>query len=299
MQLTVIICTYARESLLENSLKTLCKQTIDRSHYGIVVVDNACRPETQQVVEKYGAQYVMEPKIGHSVARNRGMQVTRSPWALYLDDDIQAPVDLIEKFLARIVTAHYAALGGEVRHWFLTTPPRWLVRYYNKPYRPVGQTEYGELKGEEYLIGCLIAVRKSAWEAVGGFSDSVGMHGKEVGRGDEDEFQLRLRAANYKIYYDPEIYIDHLVQPYKYTLKGQLQLAYASGRDGIGMRGNHVLSLWELFLRLALITGYSVPFNVARVLFKPGYYWQNGIVDCLTKYYFAWGEFFPHRYSKR
>ena len=85
--------------------------------------------------------------------------------------------------------------------------------------------------------------------------------------------------------------------PYKYTFAGHLQLAYASGRDGVGMRGNQPLNAWDLLKRCAMITGYSVPFNIARWLLKPGYHWQNALVDSLTKYYFAWGQYFPHRHN--
>ena len=183
MQLTVVICTYQREELLEITLRTLRGQTAEESSYSVVVVDNAGREETRRIAQMYGAKYVLEPKLGHSHARNRGMEHARSAWVLYLDDDVCVPPDLIAKFMDRLSGCGCAALGGQVHHWFRTPPPRWIVRYYNHPMQPSRQENFGTLIGEHYLIGCLFAVRKSAWEAIGGFSDAVGMHGHSVGAG--------------------------------------------------------------------------------------------------------------------
>ena len=291
MLLTVVICTYARDELLAITLRTLADQVADPRDYRTMVVDNAGSGATRQVAERYGAHYVHEPKLGHSHARNRGCKEATTPWVLYLDDDVKVPPQMIAQFLRRLSTADYAALGGTVRHWFATPPPKWVRKYFAGSMFPSPQPEFGPLAAEHYLIGCQFAVSKSAWAAVGGFSDNVGMHGHAVGRADEDEFQLRLRAAGYAVYYDPAIYIDHLVQPYKYTIRGLLQLAYASGRDGLGMRGNTPLSHWGFVKRLVAITGYSLPFNAARLLFKSGYYWQNAVVDTLTKYFFTWPQY--------
>lgn len=292
MQLTVVICTYKREELLESSLVTLKKQTASPTAFKVLVVDNADLRATREVADRLGYCYTVEPKLGLSHARNRGMECADTEWVLYLDDDIQAPPDLIKKFLDRLTDAPYAALGGQVFHWLRPPVPRWVYRYYTEPMRPSPQHDFGPLTGEQYLMGGLFAVRKSAWSAIGGFSDAVGMHGFTVGRADEDEFQLRLRRYGYEIFYDPDIVIDHLVQPYKYTFSGHLQLAYASGRDGIGMRGNVTLTWWDLLKRCVSISLYSVPFNMARWMFKPGYYWQNALMDSITKYYFAWGQYF-------
>ena len=287
MLLTVVICTYRRDELLAISLQTLNEQTLDRSAYRVVVVDNAGLATTRGVAERFGVDYITEPQLGLSHARNCGASTCTTPWILYLDDDIRAPADLLEKFVRRIETQDCAALGGIARHWFRTTPPVWLRRYYAEPIRPSRQTEFGTLPDEHYLIGCPFAVRKGAWQQVGGFSPEVGMKGHTVGRGEEDEFQLRMRRAGLRICFDPEIYLDHLVQPYKYTMRGIMQLAYASGRDGVGMRGNEPLTGWGFIKRAAVITCYSLPFNLARLVFKRGYYWQNAMVDTLTKYYFA------------
>ena len=292
MQLTVVICTYLRPQWLELSLRSLHQQTASRDQYEVLVVDNAGQEATRQIAQQYGVAYVLEPHLGLSHARNRGMQWAKTAWVLYLDDDIQAPQKLIERVLHRLEGATYAALGGPIRHWFATPPAIWVHKYFREPVVPTDPpARFSALTGERYLVGALLAVYKPAWSAIGGFAPHLGMKGHQVARAEEDEFQLRLRRAGYQIYYDPEITIDHLVQPYKYTITGQLKLAHASGRDGVGMRGVKQLTEWALLWRWGQITTFSLPFNLARLVFKPGYYWQNAVVDTLTKYCFAWGQY--------
>ena len=291
-----MICTYLRDELLDLTLRSLTDQTADPSQYSVLVVDNAQQTSTRKVAAYYGVSYVVEPLLGHSHARNRGMLTATTPWVLYLDDDVQLPPGLVQQFLMHLMSEkEYAAIGGWFKNWFRDPPPAWVRKYYGEGYRPSHQKSAGELAPNLYLVGCLFAVYRPAWEAVGGFSDEVGMHGLAVGRADEDELQQRLRAAGYRILYDPAIYIYHLVQPYKYTISGQLQLAYATGRDGVGMRGERVINLGELLMQYIRITGYSLPFNLARWLLKPGYHWQNLVVDTMTKYAFSWGQYCTHR----
>ena len=295
VMITVVICTYNHDDLLAISLKSLSCQSLSPEHFRVLVVDNAGLESTRQVADHYEADYVWEKNVGHSHARNRGCSEADSPWILFLDDDIKAPANLLEQFYRRFKVADYAALGGAVRPWFRVPPPPWLLKYFGHTKYPSSIDDLGPLRQGQYLIGCLMAVRKSSWQAIGGFSDAVGMKGEMVGRADDDEFQHRLREAGYMVYYDPEIAIDHLIRPYKYRIRGLLKLAYASGRDGVGLPGNPILGISGFLQQMAIILFYSIPFNIARLLFKRGYFWQNAVVDSLTKIWLAWGQFYPHR----
>ncbi|PPK85402.1 GT2 family glycosyltransferase [Neolewinella xylanilytica] len=295
MLLTIVIPTYQREQLLESSLRTLLHQTLSRETYALLIVDNAVRVETKRVAEQFGADYVEEPRIGLQHARNRGMAEAKTPWVLLLDDDIRLAPDFVEKFHNRLENAEFDGLGGGYTHWFSSPPPQWILKYYTKPMCPSSRLNFGEIKEDEYLFGGIMAIRRSAWEEVDGFTPGLSMIGKKIGRAGEDEFQRKLRANGCQLFYDPDITMEHLVQPYKYTLRGHLALAYASGRDGIGMRDNFPLTSWEFIKRMAIITGYSVPFNMARFVLKSGYYWQNALADSLTKYCFEWGRYVSSR----
>ena len=118
------------------------------------------------------------------------------------------------------------------------------------------------------------------------------MQGGGIGFGEEDELQIRLRERGYRIFYDPAISIEHLVQPYKYRLRSQLRTALAHGRASVALRPQQPgFTRLELLKRYGLITVQSLPFNLARWLFKPNYRWQHLAIDTLGKYYYAYGRY--------
>ena len=291
MQFTVSICTYRREALLAGTLKSLADQTLDRHEYELLIIDNAGTDDARTVAETYGARYVHERKIGLSHARNRAAAEANTDWIVYLDDDIIAPNDLLAKFHLRTQTDSYSVVGGNFTHWFRVPPPGWLYKYYGDRMEPTPATAFTTVPNGSYLFGGVMAVRKSSLLEVGGFRPEFGMTGTTVATGEEDALQDSLRRAGHLIAYDPSITIQHLVQPYKYSLSGQVRLAFAHGkahqrihRQAIGQKFSSIAFAW---LR---ISTYSLPFNVARWMLKPGYFWQHAYLDTVSKYAFECGR---------
>ena len=68
---------------------------------------------------------------------------------------------------------------------------------------------------------------------IGGFNVKYGMSGKNIDFGEESELQKRIRAAlpDDLIYYDPELYIYHLVRPEKMTWRYILVSRFVGGRN--------------------------------------------------------------------
>ncbi|MGB3799365.1 MAG: glycosyltransferase family 2 protein [Lewinella sp.] len=295
MQFTVIICTYRREELLEITLKSLVEQTISEESWELLIVDNAGRPSTREVANRYGARYVMEERTGLSHARNRGIAESSTPWVIFLDDDIRAPTGLLERFAHRLQNTRCAVVGGPYRHWFRNPPPTWLLKYYAEPKRASDSEVAIELDQGKYLSGCVLAVRRDAVVGAGGFEADLGMSGMKIGYGEEDFLQDRIRELDECVLYDPDIWIEHMVQPYKYTMRSRLAMAHAQGRSHHRINPEEPGRTTVGFLyQLLLITIRSLPFNVARWMLKPGYVWQHMYLDTVTKYCFAWGRYRAH-----
>lgn len=293
--MTVIICTYQRPELLEISLSTLQLQTLSKDKFRVFVVDNAGQPSVAHIAERFGASYYHAPVVGHSGARNFGWITARTEWILYLDDDIKAPPDLLERFYHRMLLPEVDVLGGRYVHWYRVPPPAWLHRYYGEGREPCGMAEWGELPEDAMLSGNILAARRTVLQSVGGFRTDKGMIGMQVGWGDDDHFQIDARAKGYRIFYDPDLWIHHLVQPYKYTIAANLRMAYAMGRD-VGKYGDRgrigTLRLAFLGLRAICVT---FPHTVLYALTDRAYTWQNMAVDVGSKLTYAWGRFLPNR----
>lgn len=100
MTLSVVICTHnPRQDHLERTLASLKKQTLPQECWELLVVDNA---STTPVADLHdlswhaNAQHVVEPKLGLTMARIRGIAETTSEVVLFVDDDnVLAPNYLV------------------------------------------------------------------------------------------------------------------------------------------------------------------------------------------------------------
>jgi Glycosyltransferases involved in cell wall biogenesis len=82
---SVNICTYNRQQLLQTALESVLSQQADGLRYEVVVVDNNSTDDTRQLIQSFIArgatnlQYVFEARQGLSYARNAGVAAARSP----------------------------------------------------------------------------------------------------------------------------------------------------------------------------------------------------------------------------
>ncbi len=293
MTLSIVITTFDRTDLLRLVLEDLRQQEPAAEPYEVIVVDNAGQAACATLVDSFAYRYVVEKKVGHCHARNRGLEEARAPWVLYFDDDVRLPPDLLRQFLAYLPQVKGAAFGGAFHHWYLSPPPAWLLLEQGKGKFPGRKmTRFGVLPEHQYLIGCFFAVAVKKVQAVGGFDPALGMQGKEVGWADETELQFRLRQAGEQIYYAPELRIEHLVQPWKCTFRGQLLYAYSHGKMSWLPQGNAtgygVLEYLQEVLRVIFIV---FPVTLLRWGLKHReWHWQNVALRVLTKLAFASGR---------
>jgi len=134
--ISVIICTYNRADLLADVLQTVCEQSLERSEYEIIIIDNNSTDETPTIGQSFVALYpnvrcFVEMKQGLSHARNRGWQEARGEYVAYIDDDCKVP----PKWLAcadTIISEHAPdILGGPYFAFYNRPKPVWYSAYYD------------------------------------------------------------------------------------------------------------------------------------------------------------------------
>lgn len=288
--ITVVICTYRRNRLLRKCLSALLQQTVERDFFSILVVDNACCDRTKELCFEFEARYVKEEKIGISFARNRGVNEAEGEWIFFLDDDAIPYRNLISNFITIIQDPAVQVVGGKYCHYFEEPPPGWLLCYYNKCYQVIDTDVISIVPPGKYLSIGIMAVKKSLALRTGKFDTSLGMTGGSFGYGEEDEFQDRVRTFGIPVYFSPDLVMDHLVSPRKYTIRSRIKMAYAHGYASTSLAEQGSFS-YGAFIKITLrITFVTVPYDLGRFLFRPGFYWQNSVVSILTKYAFTWGQ---------
>ena len=234
LAISVVICTYNRAELLANSLQTLCEQTMNKSDYEVLVVDNNSQDSTPNLTESFcryypNIRYFLETRQGLSHARNRGWQEAKGLYVAYVDDDCKMPIQWLKIAMKIIDRIAPAAFGGPAYAFYNSPKPYWWKDSYGtyqqsqvpRPLRPL-----------EYLQGNNIFFRRNVLEGMNGFDARLGMSDKNLGYHEETELQRRIRKtmSHELIYYDPNLHVFHLVRPEKMTSRWILNSFFASGR---------------------------------------------------------------------
>jgi len=277
----VAICTYNRPIELGSCLESLKAERSRSSNFHILIVDNYGCEQTRHLADQFFAEYIREYEVGLSLARNRAWQVCQTPWILYLDDDAKMRPGGIAETHHTIHRQLYQVFGGRFVHWFKTPPPKWFPKEFEQNGRPNDAKELTTLPQDDYLFGGIIAFKKEILVAMGGFDPTFGMQGKALGYGEENDLQIRLRANNITIGYNPNIVIDHLVGLHKYQLFYHLKAAYLHGLSNAKVMQGEYFGFFD-FLRAILYTIFvRLSKGLAKMVVRKGYYWQNLVIEVI------------------
>jgi GT2 family glycosyltransferase len=219
--IATIVATHDRHDMLEAALASLAAQSLDGSAFEVVVVDNS--PDQAAAAEvarrhegRPNLRYLLEPRPGLSNARNVGAAAARAPLLHYMDDDAEAHPDLLARLIEAFEALGADAVGGRVTPVFPGPRPAWLDDSL------LGYLTVVDWGGElrlcaegEWLAGANIAFRRTALEAAGGFSRSLGRIG---GAGvllsnEETELLARIGRAGGRIAYAPAAEVRHHIDP--------------------------------------------------------------------------------------
>ncbi len=258
MKLSIVLCTYNRSHLLQESLGSLCRQDAETSSFEILVVDNNSTDDTRTVVKAYltsypNVRYILEEKQGLSHARNRGYQEAAGEYVGYFDDDAKAPSDWVSKALVIIDAKHPNVFGGPYYAFYNTPKPRWFKNDYGSnvlaPYPK-------ELVENEFLTGTNIFFERDLLSSLGGFNPKLGMCGAGLGYGEETQIIIEARRSvkNLTVYYDPQLYVYHLVQPAKMRLIPAAKRHFIDGRYSYRLFGDTKPPLFMSFAKLCAYT---------------------------------------------
>lgn len=217
IRISAAICTHNRGKLLSKAIESLLEQSIKRSAYEILVVDNGSTDGTRDIVKKFDREknfkYIIEPNIGVSYARNLAWKVAQGEIIAYLDDDAIA----CKEWLERIITAFRAipnlgAVGGRVEPIWEKYPPPWINDNIMRSLSIVDWSEKPTMLGDKnYLVCTNIAFPKKILEQVSGFSLYLGRKGKSLISNEEIELIIKIKKLKRNIYYDPAILVKHFV----------------------------------------------------------------------------------------
>jgi len=281
-RLTIIICTYNRAKCLESALKSLIKQFGNSNYFEIIVIDNNSQDDTKNIIKKYlnklsFLKYIFEPKQGLSYARNRGIKEANSEYIAFLDDDAITCPNWVKLAYEIIDFKKPDIFGGPMYPYYEDKKPKWYKDDYairkvtNKPRL---------LKSSEFITAANIFYKKDIFNKIGLFDVDLGMKGNKVSLGEETQIQLKADKQGYKIFYHPNLYINHLVPRFKMRVLYILKRYYAYGytRRWSNYKKDNIFFAFAMFI-------YSILLGLLRLILYPirnktKYpYWQNYFID--------------------
>lgn len=289
-RLTLVICTKDRAALLSSCLRSIFDEEMAKKRIIVSIVDNGSIDETGQVVHTFAQcytniNYYREPIIGLSFARNNGLQNCTTEWIGFIDDDAKVVTPFLPRVLDLIEKADFDCFGGTYLPWYHFGRPKWIQDWWFT--KSILRNDVGLIQRGQYLSGGIFFIKTQVLKDLEGFNTNLGMRGEQLGYGEEDDLQNRLRKYGYLIGYDPEIKILHCVLPYKLKFNWRLRVAAAHGKLwAIENNPSFTTIFGKLCKSFFGMIVKRLPNGIYLLITKKGFYWQNLLLLLLEPIYY-------------
>jgi GT2 family glycosyltransferase len=219
---SIVIPTHMRAHYLDITLGSVMPQAA-RAGAEVVVVSDGPDPATVEVAQRHGAELIaFEEPRGANAARNRGIGAARGELLVFIDDDVDAPPDWLERLLAGVrESPEHEVFGGPIVARLEGGGPRACGR--EQP--PITTLDLGPVDRDATIVwSANMAIRRGAFERVGAFDEEV------RGHGDEEDWERRYLATGGRIRYVVGARLTHRRAAPDATLRALSKAAYHHGR---------------------------------------------------------------------
>ena len=256
-KVAVVIPTLNEEKFIARCLDSVIAQSYPFNDMDVMVVDGGSKDRTKDIVEEYKRKYqnirfLNNPGRIQSIAFNIGVQSSDAPYIVRLDAHATYNHRYIEKCIEKF-SANAEVLGcapefvGNVGGvWNIRPQHSGLIAESSAI---LNQSRFG-IGGAAFRVGAPAGFvdtvpfgcfPRKVLEKVGGMRE-------DLPRGEDNEFNSRIRKAGYKIYLDPKIVCSYFSRD---TLRTNMKQMYANGesighlfyvdKDSVGIR--HLIPL--------------------------------------------------------
>ena len=202
-EVSVVVATHDRPSRLSRLLEGLEAQTLESSHYEIIVVDDGSRPPTPELLARWAAGHPGRRVVRHDracgpgAARNAGWRRARGALIAFIDDDCVPTPRWLEAALS-VARGHRRGL--------------WQGRTLPEPRDGDPEALYSRTLRIEHLgpayETCNIFYPRAALQDLGGFDESFGL----TPGGEDTDLAWRAIAAGHEPCFLADALVHHAVE---------------------------------------------------------------------------------------
>lgn len=210
---SIIMPTFNRAHWVADAIRSLAQQeTEGRFRTEIIVVDNASKDDTREVVESVAKEcdvtvkYFLQTKPGDAPTRNCGIENASGNWCAFFDDDQLAEPHWLKSLYFAALATNARVAGGPV---MLDLPEETLDGLGERcrlALREINLYDRLQPYEEQHMPGTGNAiVAKKLFEEIGEFDESM------INGGSDFDFFVRAKDAGYEIWYAPDAVIRHRI----------------------------------------------------------------------------------------
>ncbi len=258
MRASVIVITRNHSGYLAEVLAALSKQ--DYPDFEVVIVDSSNGEEKEKsakIAEQFRAKYIVEPRLGQSLARNSGLPHCTGEIIAFTDDDCLPATNwlslLVENYSrpevwgcsGRVVPHRNETAAdlfeevagqdlGEVRREFMPDEVRFSIGLV---LRNVLKVFAKHLKGKGMAPwnvghGSSMSFRKLALDQLGGFDNRLGA-GAPLRSGEDIDINYRVLRSGHCLIYEPRAVVRH--NHHRMTTEDVFKTRYAYSFGGAAL----------------------------------------------------------------
>jgi len=229
-KVSVVIPTFNRSRVLSETIDRIERQTVPRDLYEVIVIDNGSTDDTHNLLTEKARKYsnlksLFQTKSGAAPTRNAGLRQASGDIVLFIDNDILAELDLVERHLEYHGRhANASIIGSVIAPWDDKTDPFLRYLHHRGIYTPYTITS-GPIDFSYYHTGNVSTLRSTLLD-VGGFNEEFFIYGME-----DIELGYRLQKAGSRMVHGERAHAVHQYFPtYREFIERCEQAGYSLGK---------------------------------------------------------------------
>ncbi len=210
-----IIIPSLHSPVVDRALDSLKAQTYDLGRAEVLVVG---QDRHQLIVEDALVCFIpTECPVIQAIARNIGAQQAQGDVLIFTDADCIADRAWVSTLAARFEDPGVQLVGGGVifpddDYWTLCDNIAILYEWLSA----------GARGKRPYLASLNLAIRRTAWERLGGFDE-------RFVKAEDTELSIRARLVGYDLYFEPQAVVVHHPPPSRNRFRHMVRRAFESG----------------------------------------------------------------------